>query len=364
MNARTAPLLAASALFLTATSAFALAPMKALCDGAQETPPNGSAGTGTGLFLIDTATNTLFYYISYSGLGSPELAAHIHGYAPAGVPAGVEHALPTGTPKIGAWNYAEADEADILAGLAYVNIHTSGFGGGEIRGQILADPVTNMVALCNGAAETPPNGSAGQGIGFFTIDTGANTLSYDIRFAGLGASESAAHIHGFAAPGTPAGVVHALPIGGTKTGTWNYAAGQEANILAELAYVNIHSLDFPGGEIRGQIVATSPATDAPVIGGAATAPGLELVVAPNPVRAGRGDVALFYRGVEANEVAVTIHDVSGRLIRDVHRGAASDAGILSWDGKDETGTPVAAGVYFARIESAGRSGTKTITVLK
>ncbi len=363
MNARTASLIAASALFLTTTSAFALAPMKALCDGAQETPPNGSTGTGTGLFLIDTATNTLFYYIAYSGLGSAELAAHIHGYAPAGVPGGVEHVLPLGTPKIGAWNYAEPDEADILAGLTYVNIHTAGFGGGEIRGQILADPATNMVALCNGAAETPPNGSPGQGIGFFVIDTAANTLSYDIRFAGLQAAESAAHIHGFAAPGTPAGVLHALPIGGTKTGTWNYTNAQEANILAELAYVNIHSLDFLGGEIRGQIVGTNPATGAPVLGGAAAA-GLELVVAPNPVRAGRGDVALFYRGAEANDLSVTIHDVSGRLVRGVHRGAANDAGVVAWDGKDETGASVAAGVYFARIESGGRSETKTVTVLK
>lgn len=363
MNARTAPLLAASLLFLTATSSFALAPMKAVCDGAQETPPNGSAGTGTGLFLIDTTSNTLFYHISYSGLGSAELAAHIHGYAPPGVPAGVEHALPVGTPKIGAWAYAEADEADILAGLTYVNIHTAGFGGGEIRGQIVADPVTNMVALCNGAQETPPNGSAGLGIGFLTIDTVANTLAYDIRFAGLGTAESAAHIHGFAAPGTPAGVVHALPLGSPKIGVWNYAAGQEASILGELAYVNIHTTGFGGGEIRGQIIGTSPATDAPVVAGAAAA-GLDLVVAPNPVRAGRGDVALFYRGVEANEVAVTIHDVSGRLVRNVHRGAANGNGILSWDGNDETGAAVAAGVYFARIESAGRSETKTVTVLR
>ena len=30
--------------------------------------------------------------------------------------------------------------------------------------------------------------------------------------------------------------------------------GQEANILAGLTYVNIHSQMFPGGEIRGQII--------------------------------------------------------------------------------------------------------------
>lgn len=362
MTKRTLHALLAVLSLTIATTASARAPMRAAIDAAQETPPNGSAGTGTGLFLIDTATNTLFYHIRYSGLGSAESAAHIHGYAPLGVPAGVVHALPGGNPKVGAWTYLEANEASIVGGLTYVNIHTTGFPGGEIRGQVLLDSGPNMVALVNGASETPPNGSLGQGIAFCTIDTGANTLSYEIAFGGLGSGESAAHIHGFAAPGVPAGVLHALPAGSPKTGTWNFLETQEANILAGLTYVNIHSTGFPGGEIRGQIEPVSPATGAPVL--PATAAELDLVIAPNPVPAGRGDVALFYRGVRDGRLAVTLHDVAGRTIRNLYDGAAESSGILAWDGRDEAGQPVASGVYFARVTSGSRSETATITVLK
>ncbi len=218
-------------------------------DGAQETPPNGSAGRGFGLFMIDTDANALSYYISYGGLGSAETAAHIHGFATHTAPAGVLHPLPAGSPKVGTWNYNEVDEAGILDGLTYVNIHTQNFGGGEIRGQI-----TPIVAPIDAMQETPPVPSPGAaGTGLFAIDRAADVLSYDIRFAGLSSAETAAHIHGFAPPGTPAGVLHPLPAGSPKLGTWSYAAAQESGILDGMTYVNIHTVNFGGGEIRGQI---------------------------------------------------------------------------------------------------------------
>jgi hypothetical protein len=37
-----------------------------------------------------------------------------------------------------------AQEADLLAGLWYLNLHTTSFGGGEIRGQVLAAPVPSL----------------------------------------------------------------------------------------------------------------------------------------------------------------------------------------------------------------------------
>jgi bacillolysin len=112
--------------------------------GAEEVPPNGSPATGVGSVTIDTLLNQLHYNITFSGLSSAETGAHIHGFAPAGVNEGVLHTLPAGSPKIGTWEYDDADEADILAGLTYVNIHSAGLPGGEIRGQIA--PVTGACA--------------------------------------------------------------------------------------------------------------------------------------------------------------------------------------------------------------------------
>ena len=113
----------------------------ATIDGLQETPPNASPGTGSATLVLDTTANTLSYNITYGGLSGTETAAHIHGFAGPNVPAGVLHPLPAANPKIGVWNYLEAQEANIIAGLTYINIHTNLFPGGEIRGQIVRETV-------------------------------------------------------------------------------------------------------------------------------------------------------------------------------------------------------------------------------
>lgn len=343
------------------SSAAGMAHLKADLAGAQEVPPNGSPATGVAQCLIDTATNTLFYHVSYGGLLGTETAAHIHGYAPAGMNGGVLQPLPATNPKIGTWVYPEANEADILAGLIYFNIHTTMFPGGEIRGQVGVDPLTDLVALMDGAQEVPPTGSPGLGIGVFRIDTVANNLQYDIRFGNLAGTESAAHIHGPAPVGVNAGVLTPLPLGSPKIGTWIYPEAQEGNILGGLTYVNVHSSVNPGGEIRGQILGLSPATgveDVVVsLGGEKS-----LLAVPNPVR--DGNVALFYRVPRAGRVAVTIHDVTGRVVRTVHDTQSREAGILSWDTRDDRGHPVAAGVYFAHLIAGETREMQRVVVVR
>ncbi len=113
----------------------------ATLNGSQEVPPNASPATGSATLVLDTTANTLSYNITYSGLVAAETAAHIHGFSPPGMNSGVLHPLPASNPKIGVWNYMEAQEANIIAGLTYINIHTQMFPGGEIRGQILRETV-------------------------------------------------------------------------------------------------------------------------------------------------------------------------------------------------------------------------------
>jgi hypothetical protein len=113
-----------------------------------------------------------------------------------------------------------------------------------------------FIARIDGLQEVPANASPGIGLGVFAVDTTTDVLSYRILHLGLSAPESVAHIHGFAGPGVNAGVLHLLPLGSPKCGTWVYAAAQEPGILAGNTYVNIHSTAFPGGEIRGQIAET------------------------------------------------------------------------------------------------------------
>ena len=272
----------------------------AVLTGLQEVPVVPTLAGGCATFRIDTATNRMDYYIVYSGLIGAETAAHIHGFANPGANAGVKHALPAGSPKVGTWVYAEADEADILAGRTYVNIHSTVFGGGEIRGQI-----TTHFAAIDGAQEVPATGSGALGWGVFNVDTDTNTMTYHIVHNAVG--ETAAHIHGYRAHGANAGVVHPLPAGSPKIGSWTYAEADENAILDGMTYVNIHTAAFGGGEIRGQICRTVTPIDgtqeAPPT--ASTAAGCGLFSIDRGSKVLGYDIA--YTGLAGAETAAHIH---------------------------------------------------------
>ena len=119
--------------------------MSATLSGTQEVPPNGSAGTGSATIVFDDVSNELSWDILFSDLSGPATAAHFHGPAPVGTNAGVQVDIGAvsglNSPMMGSATISDVQEADLLAGLWYINIHTSMFPGGEIRGQVLAQAV-------------------------------------------------------------------------------------------------------------------------------------------------------------------------------------------------------------------------------
>jgi hypothetical protein len=139
----------------------------AVLSGPAESPPNASPGTGLALVTYDPTLHTLLVDAGFSGLLGTTTASHIHccTTTPLTGTAGVATQTPTfpgfplgvtaGTYKPSAfdltlassWNAAfitasggtaagaEARLAAALqSGTSYFNIHTSQFGGGEIRG--------------------------------------------------------------------------------------------------------------------------------------------------------------------------------------------------------------------------------------
>lgn len=123
--------------------------LHATLDGQQEVPPNTTLARGTSHCSVDTVANTLTFTVGFEGIFSPQTAVHIHGPALPGAKAPPKFALPinAGNFLTGTWNYMESDEADILAGLMYWNVHSNAIPDGEIRGQI--EPLTsNPVAYC------------------------------------------------------------------------------------------------------------------------------------------------------------------------------------------------------------------------
>ena len=123
---------------------------KATLNGASEKPTaNASTGTGTATATLDGTTLSL--KIDFSGLTGAATGAHIHGPADengvanppiclfndkivAGATAGTGSI--NATCNLDGVSNAALTVANLNAGLFYINLHTAGSPGGEIRGQL------------------------------------------------------------------------------------------------------------------------------------------------------------------------------------------------------------------------------------
>jgi hypothetical protein len=155
----------------------------ALLTGPSENPPNISIGIGTAVVTWDTTAQTMRVQVTFTGLSGNTTASHIHCcVGPPGI-AGVATTVPsfTGFPlgvTTGTYDHTfdmtdassynpgfmavnggtpasagAALLAGIQAGQAYLNIHTTVYPGGEIRGflqGVTAAQVTRFTAARTG----------------------------------------------------------------------------------------------------------------------------------------------------------------------------------------------------------------------
>lgn len=136
--------------------------------GANEAPPNASPGMGSGTVNFDMTAHLLSIDMSFSGLTGGTTASHIHccvappGTAPVVTQVPTFNGFPLGvtsgtynrsfnTLDPATWNLsfvtanggtAAGAEAALAAGLAagtsYLNVHTTAFPNGEVRGFLTA----------------------------------------------------------------------------------------------------------------------------------------------------------------------------------------------------------------------------------
>jgi Cu/Zn superoxide dismutase len=111
-------------------------------------------------------------------------------------------------------------------------------------------------ATAAGTQEVPPVTGAGKATGMFTLNTATKELTWSVTYSGLSSDATAAHIHGPAASGANAGVEINLAAAGTKSpieGKATLTDAQIADLEGGKTYLNIHTANNKGGEIRGQI---------------------------------------------------------------------------------------------------------------
>lgn len=166
------------------------------------------------------------------------------------------------------------EERQLLHDALYINLHTAEFGAGELRGQIEVELENDIVAFglpIDGAQEvgdmTPPDDAPAMGTFNVIYDDATNTLRVTGTFMDLtgellpvgdvdaeGNPQSAIHLHQ-GAVGENGPILRNLTVNddGSFEGTFTLTDAEEALLLDQALYVNIHTDEFGAGELRGQL---------------------------------------------------------------------------------------------------------------
>lgn len=242
--------------------------------GAAEVPPGDPNGSGMAHLVISPTLGQVCFKLEVEDVALPATAAHIHSGA-----AGVNGPVVIGLDAPGASGEVKGCKTGLDATLLnaiiaspaqyYVNVHTTDFPGGAVRGQLAAKPGKAAApripvhagrplrAALTGAAEVPGPGDAdGSGKAIVWVNAGQSRVCAWIKVKDIDAA-TAAHIHA-GKKGVAGDVVVTLPTpdaSGVSKGCVKVERALAKQILKNPAayYVNVHNAAFPGGALRGQL---------------------------------------------------------------------------------------------------------------
>ena len=123
------------------------------------------------------------------------------------------------------------------------------------------------VAHLTGQQEAPnPNNSPGKGVCDILLNAAETQITVNCTYSGVSTPVTAAHIHDNGPAGVSGPVRFNFNYSGGTSGTigpltFNPTPAQVADLKAKRWYVNIHTSNIPGGEIRGQVKITTTVFD-------------------------------------------------------------------------------------------------------
>ena len=311
----------------------------AMLSGANEVEPVDSEGSGQALLTLSADMSELHYRLFVNDLDDVTMA-HIH-EAPAGSNGDVVFPLFTGglPPLVEGSPVADTlapsidQVAALLAGDYYVNVHTSTVPSGEIRGQLAgATPRSDYHALLSGAEENPVVDTGAAGVATFALSADLSTLDYHLAVSEID-NVTMAHLHtGW--PGANGAPVHTLFAGGPPplepgspaNGLLALDAQSVLDLWSGYYYANVHSSDYPTGEIRGQVEGAS-LFHAELNGDNVETP-VDTEASGHAVLALSDDASMLY-------YRVMVSDIEDITLAHIHKGAPGASGppvITLYDG--------------------------------
>lgn len=225
------------------------------------------------------------------------------------------------------------------------------------------------------------NAAAGAGAGTNDVDNGQTTLTTNV-FSALGVTTPLIEFYQWYRNdlgGAPASDTFHVDISSDGGASWVTVADVEGSAGAwTRAVYRIEEYVAPTANMRVRFRAADFGTGSLVEAGVddfrllgvtgsvdvvASATGLDFRIsaAPNPFQQ---HAAFRWTLPEAADVSLSIYDAAGRRVRDMARGRLS-AGThsLLWDGRDDQGRAVGAGVYWMRLQAGGREASARVARL-
>ena len=238
----------------------------------------------------------------------------------------------------------------------YANLHSTKFPGGELRGQVSGLAQTTFRAHLSGANEVPTVTSAASGQ--VQAELIGDTLIVSGRFDGLESSVATdiaggLHLHlGMAGENGPV----TIPLnaefdddmqGGTLTVGGNsfvLTSEQKVAINARGMYVNIHTTDNTGGELRGQLLPESQIVFHGNLLGIFEVPSVS-TTASGALKAELNGDQLTVSGSYAGLLSALATDIAGGA--HLHIGAAGTTGPVELLLTSDLDTDLTGGIYAA-----------------
>ena len=328
-------------------------PFDATLNGAQQVPAVTTTARGAASLVATADLDSLWYDVVATGLSGTLDAAHLHmgsvGTAGAVVIDIADNIMGN---RIQGW-VTGTDLSDnlveMLEGNLYLNIHTAADPNGEIRGQVYRYMREGYTIAPDGSQQVPPAATTAMGAGIVSIDR--DQTNAHIMFVLTADMIEDVHFHK-AIAGVNGGVI--FPMGDliSNNGVFTYWKNTDATPFTlansvqfrnDSIYLNVHTMDFPNGEVRGQVRRGVVCSET-VSGLLEIARPMELSTWPVPVT---DHLNITLPSDLSRNARVEVIDALGAVVREDNTG--SNQSLLTMNV-----VALPSGLYFVRITDAGR----------